>query len=95
MLRPSGVVHAAELSTFLLEKARITRNFASERPHEVPSHLLPPEHPRRQFSTVKAGLQLAHDQMPACAVERLFQWDALTDFIGAPTLTVLHVLEVR
>ena len=69
-----------------LEKARITRNFASERPHEVPSHLLPPEHPRRQFSTVKAGLQLAHDQMPACAVERLFQWDALTDFIGAPTL---------
>ena len=72
-----------------LEKARITRNFASERPHEVPSHLLPPEHPRRQFSTVKAGLQLAHDQMPACAVERLFQWDALTDFIGAPPSPLL------
>ena len=31
MLRPSGVVHAAELSTFLLEKARVTSQLPGER----------------------------------------------------------------
>ena len=31
MLRPSGVVHSAELSTFLLEKARVTSQLPGER----------------------------------------------------------------
>ena len=64
-----------------LEKPRSRKNFLSEKPGEVPSDL-PADHPRCQFMSVKGGLQLAYDQMPGCAVERLFQWDALADFIG-------------
>lgn len=57
---------------------------------EPPEPGLPPDHPRRRLGRTEKG-GVAYDRIPADAgIRRLYEWDALTDFIaaliGAPRL---------